>query len=995
MDPLHLDADALRALASEPIVRRGITYFKEDRVMDLGWDRGRLWATVEGNRKDWPYQVEVDTDEDGQLGVSCDCPFEWEPACKHAVAALMAYAARQPAAEIEVEDAADEAVAERAKRGRVEVVVEHRRGDPWYGSWWARSIRPSGRRRDGYSVQIRSLTERINLCDCADFTGNLLGTCKHVEAVLHHLRKRDPAGFEERSRTAPPHAQVTLAWEATPAPSVRARWGQAGPIESLEVLFDDDGRLRGELPGAIHHLERLVRHRDDIVIGDDVLAYARRLGEEAARARQQEWIRARIHATAGPQPRVSARLYPYQVEGVAFLASNGRALLADDMGLGKTLQAIAAATWLAEEQGVERSLVVCPASLKHQWAREITRFTGQEVVVIQGGPPVRRTQYRRGAPFTIVNYELVLRDVEVIQRELAPDLLVLDEAQRIKNWRTKTATAIKSLDTRYAFVLTGTPLENRLEDLYSVLQVVDPRVLGPLWRFMIDFHVTDERGKVLGYRNLAALRQRLAPVVLRRDRSLVADQLPDRTELRLDTAMDQDQLDLHDAAMSAAGTLAQIAKKRKLTPSEENRLLAALQQARMACNAAGLVDKETRGSPKLTELRRLLEELCVDGGHKVVVFSEWERMTAMAEEVARSLGLGVERLHGGVPTKRRGGLIERFHEDPSCQVFLSTDAGGVGLNLQCATALINLDLPWNPARLDQRIARIHRLGQRQSVQVVLMVAAEGYETQVAGLIGSKRELFRNTLHEDASEDVVGVSKRMLELALAAFEDEGDEPRPAGPGVDLDDDAEQAEGAAAESDRPAKGEDASLDHVVDQLQQALGLRIERILASGRGLLVVVDEVDELAEAAAEAASDEVQVATVDARTYASLRRLGLAGEEQAVFERQTAPPPVLFDVARRKLDAAATLLDGDHTGEAVSLAAASMLATVAFKAGVERPPQGAQAAVWVFGELVPRGVVTAQTAGGIARALALAEAPNVTVALAREVVGDASALLGSA
>ena len=152
--------------------------------------------------------------------MSCDCPFEWEPACKHAVAALMAYAARQPAAEIVVEDAADEAVAERAKRGRVEVVVEHRRGDPWYGSWWARSIRPSGRRRDGYSVQIRSLTERINLCDCADFTGNLLGTCKHVEAVLHHLRKRDPAGFEERSRTAPPHAQVTLAWEATPAPSV-------------------------------------------------------------------------------------------------------------------------------------------------------------------------------------------------------------------------------------------------------------------------------------------------------------------------------------------------------------------------------------------------------------------------------------------------------------------------------------------------------------------------------------------------------------------------------------------------------------------------------------------------------------------------------------------------------------------------------------------------------------------------------------------------------
>jgi SNF2 family DNA or RNA helicase len=137
----------------------------------------------------------------------------------------------------------------------------------------------------------------------------------------------------------------------------------------------------------------------------------------------------------------------------------------------------------------------------------------------------------------VVNYELAIRDLAVINADFRPDLLILDEAQRIKNWRTKVASGIKRIGSRYAFVLTGTPLENRLEDLYSLMQVVDPRVLGPLWRYLVDFHITNERGKVLGYRNLSELRRRLAPVMLRRDRALVRDQLPERTVLRIDVPL--------------------------------------------------------------------------------------------------------------------------------------------------------------------------------------------------------------------------------------------------------------------------------------------------------------------------------------------------------------------------------------------------------------------------------------------------------------------------
>ncbi len=169
---------------------------------------------------------------------------------------------------------------------------------------------------------------------------------------------------------------------------------------------------------------------------------------------------------------------PFQEAGVMHLAFGRRALLADDMGLGKTVQAIAASALLKELRGLQRVLIICPASLKHQWSREIGRFTSLPVKIVEGGLMNRRQLYGDPALFTILNYEIVRRDIKEIER-LRPDLIILDEAQRIKNWRTKTATTVKRLQSRYAFVLTGTPLENRLDELYSIFQFMDPRILGP------------------------------------------------------------------------------------------------------------------------------------------------------------------------------------------------------------------------------------------------------------------------------------------------------------------------------------------------------------------------------------------------------------------------------------------------------------------------------------------------------------------------------------
>ncbi len=675
------------------------------------------------------------------------------------------------------------------------------------------------------------------------------------------------------------------------------------------------------------------------------------------------------------------------------------------MGLGKTLQAISAATWLADNEGVAKVLVVTPASLKQQWAREIEKFTNKTVQIVQGGADERGVHYRKDALFFIVNYELVPRDLSVISQQLKPDLVILDEAQRIKNWRTKLASTVKLIPSRYVFVLSGTPLENRIEDLYSLLQLVDARVLGPLWRCLLDFHITDERGKVIGYRNLSELRRRIAPVLLRRNRSLVSDQLPDRTEVVLDIPLNNKQQELHSSAMSAAGRIAQIAKTRPLTPNEQNRFMAALQQARMACNAAGLVDKETQGSPKLDELARLLEDVCLFGSQKAVVFSQWALMTEMVEMVVRGLGLGCVRLHGGVPSAKRGELIDKFQQNASIQVFISTDAGGVGLNLQNATVLINLDMPWNPAVLDQRIARVHRLGQKHKVQIFVLIAEDSYEQQVAQLVKGKRDLFDNVINPDASEDVVGVSKKMLDALIEDLTKHQAHPEATQTdlltmatetiAIETQESEPVIESVAvAHPAKPDEVEDSRLKHVIETVQTRFAHRIERILARQSGLLVVVEQWAETDEQSAEELSHpDIQVAVIDARSLRSLQRLGAASplaDTQVLVETRVTEPAkdkVLHQLAHDKLHAAEVLLAQHCYTGVMDLLAAALLCKAAAVCGASQAPSVDNAAVWLFSDCVPKQLLSLDHANRILKVIALSHSVNMPEALLLQNVDD--------
>jgi len=998
--------------------------FKDDCVAEIEADGyGQLTASVDDEAFDEPVFVGVEVgSEAAELEVECPCS-ERDEACLHAVAALFAWDDRRSTGEGALQTAAESAVADRVERGKREVEVERESGDGIFGTWVANTVstdRPSSR---PYRVELRSLTERANYCECPDFATNTLGTCKHIEAVLHRVRKEYDLPDEPEEMPRPEHAFVYLDWDVPDAPKVRIRRPGELPTESAEMIeehFDETGTLESPPIETFHRFERRARDRDDIAVGEDARSYIRRLEEEAVESRREERIREQIVRSNGRIEGVDATLYPYQVEGVAFLASKGRAILADDMGLGKTVQAIAAATWLTQHEGVRHTLVVSPASLKHQWKQEIERFTDVPAEVVDGRPEDRIVQYKRRPRFAIINYALVRRDWEQINEFFAPDLLVLDEAQRIKNWETKTADTIKALTTDYAFVLTGTPLENRLEDLYSLMQVVDERVLGPLWRYMADFHVTDENDNVVGYRNLSELRRRIEPVMLRRDRREVQDQLPERIDTRLTVELGERQRALHDSALSKAAQISQIRRDRSLTPTERNNLMAALQQARMVCDGAQLVDEETEESPKLDELEELLRELCVESGRKVVVFSEWKKMTSRAVERAEELDLGVIELSGDVPTSKRGDLLERFREDPSAQVFVSTDAGGTGLNLQSASVLINLDIPWNPATLEQRIGRVHRLGQSDPVQVVLMVAANSYEERVAALVGQKQSLFDTVVVGEDPDDAVGLSEDALEwiddsldetedVLGAESADDGNRPagsEPAsGPPETGGGEKPEAPSSGRETGGPADGgyerSDEELNEVVASLDDRLGERIRRVLAAQGSLIVIIDEVDEYVEAATTAASEhldgDVGVVAVDVETAERLEALGDRGpfadvREVEADESEGAGHSERGDVfkdADRRFDSAAVLVRNDRPLDAVELAARALVEVLDETYDTDgAPEQLPDASVWLHASVLSDRPSVPFDVTAATRLFSLLSASSVPARLAEELLGDA-------
>ncbi len=621
--------------------------------------------------------------------------------------------------------------------------------------------------KSAYKVALRSRENPgPNFCTCLDFKTNGLGTCKHIEAVLYRVaHNKKLAGFL-KDEYRPAYTSLYLKYG--PAREVTLRIGREHR-EKFEKLarkhFDRSYRL---LPTAFHRIDQFLA--EAAKISPDFRCYEDAM-EFIIAAREAEVRQAageRIARDKGYLDRLlKATLYPYQKEGILFAVRAGRCLIADEMGLGKTPQAIGIAELLKKEFGIGSVLIVCPTSLKYQWKSEIEKFTGNGAKVIEGNMLQRKKQYDADDFYKVVSYHVVGADLEAINGT-EPDMVILDEAQRIKNWSTQTARQVKKIESKYAVVLTGTPIENKLEELYSIVQFIDPFKMGPLHRFLETHQIRDEHGKVTGYKELNRIKEMLADVVIRRTKKEVMPQLPGRVDKHLFVPLTKEQDDLHAEFQDKVARLVNKWKRFGFLDEKDRlRLLKLLGCMRMVADSTYILDQETRFDTKIDELMSILDNLFSVNGDKAVVFSQWERMTRLVKAELEARKVGFAHLHGGVPSRDRKALLDDFHQDPDCRVFLSTDAGGVGLNLQCASVIINLDIPWNPAVLEQRIGRIHRHGQKRNVSVINLISRGSIEERLLEVLKFKSSLFAGAL--DGGEDEVFMGESKFKRFMATVE----------------------------------------------------------------------------------------------------------------------------------------------------------------------------------------------------------------------------------
>ncbi len=734
----------------ENIFRLGSYYLKE-----ADYERKLFAYFVDGNYGDYDVKVEFDN---GHPIYSCTCPYP-DDGCKHTVAVCLdiveRITRRKTTAEIDkskdiipkdgyltFDEIREQAVEDRKKSAKSEE-FQITPGETYKGEHLVTNVRGKE-----YIVTLHDPADGKGHCTCPDFNSNRLDTCKHL--IHTHFHVKEKRGFLSRIKKEK-FPFVHIYWDSSKE-KPRYFFDQRLPEEisdTFQDFFDEDGLYKKD---DIADLDRLLERVRDIK-GVRVDGYILRKLDNLLFQREVEGIR---QTYIPDYSVVNIDLYPYQKKGIDFALFKKSAIIADEMGLGKTLQAIALSLLKRELFNLEKVLVITPASLKEQWKREIQRFTKEKVTVIAGSKSDRQQIYRENKDyFKITNYEAVLRDTLAINR-FNPDLVILDEAQRIKNFETKTHQAIKSIPHKQSIVITGTPLENKLEDLYSIVQFADHEMLTPLWVFAADHFMLrkDKKNKIFGYKNLDSLHQKLGPLVIRRRKEEVLDSLPEQITNNYYLDLTKEQLEIHQGYLRV---LLPILNKKFHTPIDIRRIQQLLASMRMVCDSTYLIDRKTNLSPKLQEVERIFSDLVIENKRKVVIFSEWTTMTFLIGRVLSNLGIPFVEFTGKVPVAKRQNLINEFNNNPECMVFLSTDAGGLGLNLQRADCVINFELPWNPAKLKQRIGRVIRIGQKsKSVNVINLIAKHSIEEKVFAGINLKQELFSGVF--DGTTDQVEFSQ---------------------------------------------------------------------------------------------------------------------------------------------------------------------------------------------------------------------------------------------
>ncbi len=672
-------------------------------------------------------------------GISLDCSCKSKMICHHKIAALMqSYQEigrqknkpEKPGLQYTCEGMEKRVLQERRdKAEKAEYKIEF--SENIYGEHFL-----TNERNQRYKITLRNFEKQQGYCSCPDFQTNKLGTCKHLMFVFEAIKK-NPELIENKSKEYP-FVEIYL----DPTSNYQVAWyfpGRIGNTKISTLLFSNFGKSM-TLPdenivtflGFLKKAEKIKQ----ILIRPEVYTkvekiYAKDMLKQISKSEKLDFSK------------INTTLYPYQKKGVEFATFKEGAIIADEMGLGKTIQAISTAVLKKELFGFTRCLIICPESQKVQWKNEIEKFTSEKVIIISGSQNQRQAEYQnRKNYFQIANYELVVRDKNLIN-QTPPDFIILDEAQRIKNYQTITAKAIKQLIKKHSLVITDTPIETRPTDLYSIVGFIDPLFLSPLWEFSYRHYYFDAemKNKIMGYFDLGKLKSRLSEILIRREKIQVQDDLPNISKVDVPILMNQVQQTQHT---SFAVGIAKILNKKFKTAYDWQKLLQQISKMRMVCNSTFLVDNKTNISPKLKELQHILfDKLNIKvSNKKIIVFSEWKRMNSIIGKMLRDNGIDYTELNDSIAKKSRIGRIEKFEQNSKLKILLCNNKTDLEINAKNADTIINFGLPLNPENHIRDIKLIceSKLKTKKTT-IINLITQNSIEEKIAAGLAIKQKLF--------------------------------------------------------------------------------------------------------------------------------------------------------------------------------------------------------------------------------------------------------------
>lgn len=438
----------------------------------------------------------------------------------------------------------------------------------------------------------------------------------------------------------------------------------------------------------------------------------------------------------------------YQKIGSGFMCVAKNCILGDAPGLGKTLQSICA----TKLKDAKKVLIFCPASAKITWKNECDKWIPDTpATMISGGPLARQKLWETDSTFYICNYQLLLRDLKFMKM-IDWDFIIADEATDISNPSAKTTKCINSLDAKYKIALTGTPINNRIEDIWSIMNWARPDYLGTYYQFTESYCMKDKYGSINAYKNLDKLRAKLAPFVLRRLKSEVLDELPPKTYEDIYVEFSNEEFQLYSSIEEEI--VGDLKFHKMFNARNLSQAMVKMTRLRQMANSMELVNGRNVSS-KLNALKELLKIVLSDKNEKTIIFS-------ISREMALILMRELEEYNplliaGGVSDEDRAKNIDSFNNDDVHRIMIMTSAGSRSLNLQRASSVIHYDLPWSISAATQREDRAHRMGQKSNVTIYRLLVKNSIDEHILKVLYKKKELSKVLLGQ-SDEDVSDVPK---------------------------------------------------------------------------------------------------------------------------------------------------------------------------------------------------------------------------------------------